>query len=194
MPAIATALLAACEDSKIERPCADAVEWLGQRRSMDRTWRACPRGDWLLWLLGQVGVRPSRVWVAREIVAHAFDYAADALDGATVDHSLREHAAALRTCDPDTVDEVLRAAWAAARAARAAGWVAGWAAARAAGWVAARAAWEAARAAWAAEAAWGAAIAAGAAGAAEHDRCARAVRALYPAPPAEVLALFEVSQ
>ena len=36
--------------------CKEAIEWLGRRSSPERAWRACKRGDWLLWLAVRVEV------------------------------------------------------------------------------------------------------------------------------------------
>lgn len=195
-------------------PCAEARNWLGSRTNPRAAWRTCPRGEWSLWLAQQVGVRPTREWIAQNIVAVAFDHAADELDCAGVEHDLRQHAQACREATAGTVLGVLRAARrAAARAAFRASTramqlvypvgVAGAdtqvvrtsatrAAARAAAAWAAEAADTAGGAADAAAAVVAAAAASGDAqgAAAEHARCAAAVRTLWPEPPAEVLAML----
>ncbi len=35
------------------RPCSDAVEWAKTFGALDDAWKACERGDWMLWLLGK---------------------------------------------------------------------------------------------------------------------------------------------
>ena len=174
---LATALVAHCS----VRPCAEALAWLGRRRSPARAWAACPRGEWLLWILAQAGIRPPMEWVAREVVAPAFGYAATAMSHAALSEqavSLREHEAALRGATAATAAGILSAAAEAAWAARDDAAAASAAAVSAAAASAASAAADAA---------------AGAAGDArntEHRRCADAVRRLYPALPPEVLALL----
>ena len=37
-------------------PCTEAVTWLGDQTDVADAWNSCPRGDWLLWLAGRVGV------------------------------------------------------------------------------------------------------------------------------------------
>lgn len=36
-------------------PCSDAIEWLKQYNldESERAWKECPRGDWMLWLIGK---------------------------------------------------------------------------------------------------------------------------------------------
>ena len=177
-PTLAVALIAGCPT----RPCSEALTWLGRRRAPARAWAECPQGDWLLWILAQAGIRPPLEWAAREIVAHAFGYAASAMEAAELREqavSLREHEAALRGAVAETAAGILSAAVRAARAADA---------------VAEAAARAAAAARWAVGAAGAAGWTVGAAGAApggvEHRRCADAVRRLYPKAPSEVLALL----
>jgi len=183
---LSTLLVSCCP----ARPCQDALVWLGCRCSLSRAWADCPRGEWLLWLAEQAGVRPTPDWTARNIVAPAYRYAGQALVSAGLPDTLTPWAVRLETGGA----AVLSAAEAAARNAAWDAWDAArnaaWAAAEAAAW-AAVAAWAAARAA--AEAARNAARAAGsAAGAAEHQRCAEAVRVLWPEPPPEVVAMLGV--
>src|SRR3990167_1321783 len=35
------------------KPCRDAVVWLDQQQSPQQAWDDCPRGDWMLWLIGK---------------------------------------------------------------------------------------------------------------------------------------------
>jgi hypothetical protein len=168
---------------KMERPCGEAVEWLGDETDWQRAWDRCPVGEWMLWVAFEYGHEPPLDWTAREIVSYAMGYAADALDRAGLDDhaaTLRRHQDALRTATADDVVERLTAAWDAARAAALA---AARAAALAAAWDAANAAWDAA---WdAVNAAWYTARAAAwdAGDDAERKRCADAVRELWPSPP-----------
>ena len=34
-------------------PCRDALVWLKDFASPQKAWDACPRGDWMLWLIGK---------------------------------------------------------------------------------------------------------------------------------------------
>jgi len=199
---IRTRLLEAYEDGLINRPCVEALDWLGRRRSLQRAWTDCPDGSWLLWLMEEVGVDISTAWMVREIVAPALLRAAGTLDDAGIEHNLWEHAKACATAQgEEEAEAAARAAWAAAEAAAAASWAAAgaasWAAAGAAAWAAtdAAAAWAAAAAAaaWATDATWAAAARFAEAAAAELLRIANAVRARWPAPPPEVLALLEAT-
>ncbi len=44
--------------ARLERllPCYEATKWLGRRTSPERAWRACRRGDWLLWVASRLNV------------------------------------------------------------------------------------------------------------------------------------------
>jgi hypothetical protein len=50
--------MSATVTSRIERysPCVEALEWLNARRSPYHAWRACERGDWLLWIAARIGI------------------------------------------------------------------------------------------------------------------------------------------
>ena len=37
-------------------PCTEAVTWLGKQTDVTEAWNTCPRGDWLLWISGRVGI------------------------------------------------------------------------------------------------------------------------------------------
>jgi len=39
----------------------EMVEWAGRRRSRDRAWRDCPRGDWLIEWAALAGADPRDV-------------------------------------------------------------------------------------------------------------------------------------
>jgi len=38
--------------------CADALEWCEDYESLVDAWAVCPRGDWMLWLLGKLSGNP----------------------------------------------------------------------------------------------------------------------------------------
>ena len=40
------------------RACSDAVEWARDYNTLDGAWRACVRGDWMLWLAGRMAGPP----------------------------------------------------------------------------------------------------------------------------------------
>ena len=181
MTTIRTRLLKAHEDDCIGRPCADALQWLGRRRDLQRAWADCPDGSWLLWLMEEVGADISTAWTVREIVAPALLRAADTLDDAGIEHDLWEHA---KDCaevqGEEEAEAAARAAWAAAEAAARDAGAAEATAAATASWAAAAAA------AWTTEAEATEAAAAA-------TELLRTVRARWPAPPPEVLALLEAS-
>ena len=173
---LSSLLLAAYEVGRCDRPCQSALDWSGDR-DLPTAWDENTHGEWSLWLLQRAGVRIPLEWTAAEVVAPAFDYAAGAARTAGFTahaEALEAHAVALRGATAETATDLLTAAEAA---------VAVWAA-RAAG-DAARAARDARDAARAAgDAAWDAARAA------EHQRCADAVRVRWPVPPPEVVAML----
>ena len=39
-------------------PCLEAISWLKKQKSPQAAWRACERGDWMLWLLGKLSGEP----------------------------------------------------------------------------------------------------------------------------------------
>jgi len=39
-------------------PCLEAIVWLKKQKSPQAAWRACERGDWMLWLLGKLSGEP----------------------------------------------------------------------------------------------------------------------------------------
>ena len=38
--------------------CAAALEWCEHYESLDKAWAVCPRGNWMLWLLGKLSGNP----------------------------------------------------------------------------------------------------------------------------------------
>jgi len=147
--------------------CAESLEWIAQTPGEPADlWAACPRGDWLIWLLAAMD------YDARVMRHIACDCAEDVLPiyerHYPNDRRPREAiAVARRYADGEATEEERVAAWDAARvaawdtamdaggaaawdAARAAAWAAAWDAASAAAWGAARAA--AGDAAWARQA------------------------------------------
>ncbi len=36
--------------------CEDAIKWVGDRTSFSAAWKACPRGDWLLWFSANIDI------------------------------------------------------------------------------------------------------------------------------------------
>jgi hypothetical protein len=41
---------------KLDTPCNEAVKWASQYDSLQAAWDACPRGDWMGWLLDRLEV------------------------------------------------------------------------------------------------------------------------------------------
>ena len=39
---------------EVLKPCSDALIWARTQESYELAWQRCERGDWMLWLLGQV--------------------------------------------------------------------------------------------------------------------------------------------
>ena len=144
------------------KACSDGAEFAVKYKTMAEVWDACPRADWLLWILDKVEIRDDKklrlfaCWCVRHT---------QLADGRTVWDLLTDErsrkaveVAEAFACGEATQEELDAAwaagdaAWAARDAAGAAAWAAGdaaWAArdaARAAAW----AAWAARAAAWAA--------------------------------------------
>lgn len=127
------------EQLKQLNACAEATDWVGSK-SLSQAWKECPRGDWLLWLAGEVNVD-------RRLIVEAACRCAESVIGlvpAGEDRPIRAiEAARAWIVGEATLDEVRAAAGAAyAAAARAAAWTfyAAWAAraaARAAAYAAA---------------------------------------------------------
>jgi hypothetical protein len=44
--------------------CDAALTWVADQPATEETWDACPRGDWLLWLLGKLEVERPRLVLA----------------------------------------------------------------------------------------------------------------------------------
>jgi hypothetical protein len=136
--------------------CDDAVRWVeATPGTAADLWRTCERGDWLVWLLSEVGY-------SERVLRHlAADFAEEVAHLADPDAACAVAWAigVARRCADGEVgreeidaarDAAVAAAWAAARAAArdaagAAAWAAAWDAAGAAAWDAAgAAAWDAA--------------------------------------------------
>jgi len=62
---------------KIEafNPCPGAVEWCEQFPDLQQAWEACERGDWMLWLLGELAA--DATYSRAAYVAYVADAAAD---------------------------------------------------------------------------------------------------------------------
>jgi len=137
----------------VTNACAEGREFATKHKTMSAVWRACPRVDWLCWILNAIdaeadekAVRLYMVWCARNTPL---------ADGRTTGALLtdpRSVAAcdmAERFANGDATRKELEAAWSAAEsAARSAAWSAAESAAESA---ARSAAWSAARSAQAAE-------------------------------------------
>ena len=54
--------------------CSEAVRWARTQPSFAVAWRTCERGDWMLWLAVQMGVRRELVWVACQVARTALKY------------------------------------------------------------------------------------------------------------------------
>lgn len=143
--------------------CSEALEWAATQPDPETAWGACPRGDWLLWLLDALTVDLG----AREWRLLACDFAADVVPFVTDEwvasicegtiEVARRHALGdasdeeLAAASAATWDATWDAAWAgagdAARAATsAATWDAAWA--RQANVIRAAVPWERVRPAW----------------------------------------------
>ena len=187
--------------------CEDACEWAASYSSPEEAWAACPRGDWMLWLLGKIPstrrqdlvlaacacarlalpyVTPGedRPRVAIE-TAEAWARGAVGLDAVRV--AVYDADAACAAAAADAACAAACAACAAAYAACAAAYAPAdavySAAAPAAAAAAANAAAAAANAAAAAADAADAAVAAVAARLTVQARCADIVRRFFPKPP-----------
>ena len=136
-----------------DRPCQEAVEWLQGYTTMADAWRACRRGDWMIWALRAEGIEVPPAAIER-IVARAIRRGQRSLRG------------------------VRAAPWATAWRRWARRWLSGEDRSRAAAWAAADAAEAADAALEAADAALAAADAAAAAAAWAAERAARAAAAV----------------
>lgn len=134
--------------------CHAALGWVKAQpdQSVEALWKACERGDWMLWVHSVACTSPEVLApVAYRAANRAVQYAISALDAAGISHKLME---APEIIDKETalaaVSVLAGEASQAARcaSARAVVWSAVHAAKKAAGWAAER---EAALTAWAAE-------------------------------------------
>jgi len=58
--------------------CEEATLWLGKRRSLQKAWRECPRGDWNIWLACELELLDD-LDVNAAIQSHITDSARDAV-------------------------------------------------------------------------------------------------------------------
>jgi len=49
--------------------CREAVEWAATKPDMRAVWRECPRGDWMLWLVGRLSGSPGSASRRRVVLA-----------------------------------------------------------------------------------------------------------------------------
>ena len=49
------------EPLKEMKACGDALEWCKGYESLVEAWAVCPRGDWMIWLLGKLSGKPESV-------------------------------------------------------------------------------------------------------------------------------------
>ncbi len=154
--------------------CDEAVTWAKPYTELQAAWDACPRGEWMLWLCGELNVHePECRRIAFRIADHAVRVdAVAALRSAAAAHPDATHKAALLAHADALAGLHAIDSRAAAGAAGDAAWEArdvAWEASAAAGaagdaaWEAGDVAWEARAAAWEARAAAGSARAAAAA-------------------------------
>jgi len=40
----------------IHNPCNEGIEWLKTQTSVSQAWENCPRGDWMIWIIDQLGL------------------------------------------------------------------------------------------------------------------------------------------
>lgn len=137
--------------------CPDGAEFAAKYKTMAEVWDACPRADWLLWILGKLEIRDEKkmrlfgCWCVRNTKL---------ADGRTVwdlltdERSRRAVEVAELFANGEASREELTAAARDAQAARYAAWAAAQAAQAAAQAAARDAAWAAQAAAW--DAAWAA--------------------------------------
>jgi hypothetical protein len=155
--------------------CTEARDW-AHRKTLRKVWKTCKRGDWMLWLAARYGDVPLKT-----LVAIACDAAEPAMVYVQAGETRPQECLATVwrwLKDEATIEEVKAAGAAAWAAKKAAAWAAK-AAAGAAGGAAGAAAWAAGGAAWAAKAA------AGAAGGAAEAAAGAAVAAAWAARAAK---------
>lgn len=158
--------------------CREAIDWARAQSDEATAWRACERGDWMLWLLGKLSGKPGGEGRKRLVLA-CCDCAelvlAHVPAGEERPRKAIETARSWARGEGATLDDVRRAADAAYPAYPAY--------AAAAADAAAAAADAAVYAAYPADAAGAAAAAAAAARESTLSRCADIVRTHYPEPP-----------
>ena len=161
--------------------CSEAVEWAAKYKTPLAAWKACKRGDWMLWMCGKCAGPPDSD-SRRKLVLVAALCAETSLHLIADEETRAICEATIQTCfsyahGEATLDDV-RAAYAACAARDAAG-----AAARDAAYSAAGAAWAARDAARAAAGAAAYSASCAAARSKALAVCADIVRANYPEPP-----------
>lgn len=161
------------------RACPESVQWARDYTDDAVAWRECQRGDWMLWLLGQIDVDRKRLVLATCGCARLSLYLAP--DGEDRPRIAIETAEAWARGDGPTLDDVRRSASAADAAA------ATYEDAAYAAYAASYAAYAAASAAYAASAAHAAsaydAYAHAAHAASAASQCADIVRTHFPEVP-----------
>jgi len=109
-----------------DRPCQEAVEWLQGYGTMADAWRACRRGDWMIWALRAEGIEVPPAAIER-IVARAIRRGQRSLRGVRAPWATAWRRWARRWLSGEDRSRTAAnaAAWAAARAAaNAAAWAA----------------------------------------------------------------------
>ena len=87
--------------------CGEAIRWLKQQPSWSWAWRACPRGDWMEWLLYRLAGKPGSVRHSKYQVASRDAYeAAKAAHAAFRITSYAEYDAALDACHATEADVI----------------------------------------------------------------------------------------
>ena len=102
--------------------CNEAIEWAQAQTDDATAWRECRRGDWMLWLLGQIDVDRKRLVLATCGCARLSLHIAP--DGEDRPRIAIETAEAWARGDGPTLDDVRRSASAAYAAADAASYAA----------------------------------------------------------------------
>ena len=44
--------------------CSESLSWANKRKTSRNAWLSCPRGDWLLWLAGRIGIDKNLIILA----------------------------------------------------------------------------------------------------------------------------------
>jgi len=51
----------------IHNPCNEGIEWLNAQTTLEQAWENCPRGDWMLWLLGELNLLTEQQELALQV-------------------------------------------------------------------------------------------------------------------------------